>query len=71
LAPAGNPGKPDVERVALVAKMAQLRSQSAQLADWIGWAKDIDDPGTQRMLAWAEERLRENERALNPASFGA
>lgn len=31
----------------------------------------IDDPDTQRMLAWAEEGLRENQRVLDQASFGA
>jgi hypothetical protein len=63
--------KREGERVALIERIVQLRTQSAQLSDWIDWARGIPDPDTQRMLAWAEERLRENQRALDPASFGA
>lgn len=62
--------KREGERVALIERIVQLRTQAEQLSGWIEWAQSIEDPDTRRMLAWANERLLENNRALDPTSFG-
>lgn len=62
--------KREGERVALIERIVQLRTESEQLSAWIEWAKGIDDPDTRRMLDWANERLLENQRSLDPSSFG-
>lgn len=62
--------KREEARLALIDEIVVLRTQSEQLSEWIEWAASNDNADTRRMVSWARERLQENQRALDPASFG-
>lgn len=62
--------KREGERDKLLDEIVEMGRKAEQLRAWIGWAADIEDPETRRMLGWASERLASIERALDPGSFG-